>query len=186
MVRKKAVDDLLAFCKRHYGNGIDSACDRFWDGFNPEHFISGVELEVADINFWEWVTYDDRGLILKDLLLGGGYEVKEKSAMPGGDGHILACRILQTDGNFILSGSGYLYPMHEKDRLVRKIKSSFKKYEKEFPQPALRDFLKNEGHLFNGGFCEESTQAATGQYHAMSPQIHFRQLQSGAHAEIRP
>ncbi|MBI5427517.1 MAG: SEC-C domain-containing protein [Nitrospinae bacterium] len=198
LARKKAVNDLLGFCKRHYMAGIDSACARFWEDFNPEHFVSGVELEAADINFWEWLTYDwkpdggkgktlidlywekkrilsqdelsmlkkmkeaalslfevqdvfvDQGLILKDLLLGGEYEVKEKSATHGlRRWDILACRILQTDGNFILSGSGYLYPMHEKDRLVRKIKSSFKKYEKEFPQAALRDFLKNEGHLFN-------------------------------------
>lgn len=92
----------------------------------------------------------DQGFILKDLLLGGKYDVKEKMATHGlRKWDIFAGRILQTDGNLILTGSIYCYFIQEKERIIKKVKSSFRKYKKTFTNATMQEFLKNEGVFFN-------------------------------------
>ncbi len=196
--RKKVIDDLLAFCKRHYKDEIDGAFNQFWGDFDPELSLSDYESGVADINFWEWMVFDwkpdtekdktlidlymekkkllsqddvsmlqkmkqtnltlfevqyiflNQGLIVKDLLVNGEYDVKEKMATRGlRKWDLLAGRILQTDGNFILTGSMYIYFRRDKGQLVKKIRSSFRKYKKDNSNASMQEFLKKEGCLFN-------------------------------------
>ena len=182
--RKKAVDHLLQFCKRHYREELDAARLFFWGDHDPLGSLSHEALDAADINFWEWVIYDwkpvpengkslidlyrekkwmlsqdevamlqkmreaplslfevqdifpDRGLILKDILLEGEHDVREKMATRGlRRWDILACRLLQTDGNWILSGSGYSFPIEEKDGFSARSKTLSKNINRRFSKP---------------------------------------------------
>jgi hypothetical protein len=95
-------------------------------------------------------VFPEKGLLLKDILLGGDYEVKEKRATRGlRRWDILAARLLCLDGDYILSGSVYPYPLRAKEEIVAHIKDCFKDYRKDHPTTTLRDFLKSDGDLFN-------------------------------------
>jgi len=104
-------------------------------------------------------VFPDRGLILKDLLLGGEYEVTEKMATRGlRRWDILACRLLHIDGDWILTGAIYLYLVQQKEQVLHKIKNAFKKYKEAVPHATLHEFLKTEGYLFNHLWMETRSE----------------------------
>ena len=100
-------------------------------------------------------VFPEKGLLLKDLIAGGEYEVREKMATRSlRKWDILAARLLHLDGDYIMSGSVYPYPLRIKEDIIADINGSFKKYRKDHPDDSVRDFLKRNGVLFNQHWCE--------------------------------
>jgi hypothetical protein len=95
-------------------------------------------------------VFPEKGLLLKDLLLGGEYDVKEKAATRSlSKWDIYATRLLYIDGKYIMSGSVYPYPVKQKERILEEIHSEFEGYRQEYPETAMDDFLKRESEIFN-------------------------------------
>ncbi len=95
-------------------------------------------------------VFPEKGLLLKDLLLGGEYDVKEKSATRSlSKWDIYAARLLYIDGKYIMSGSAYPYPVKQKERILEDIHAEFEDYRQEYPEGAMDDFLKRESEIFN-------------------------------------
>lgn len=99
--------------------------------------------EVQDV-------FPEKGLLLKDLLLGGEYDVREKAATRSlRKWDIFAARLLYVDGAYIMSGSVYPYPINQKERMLDDLHEEFADYKKGFPNDALDDFLKKNSDIFN-------------------------------------
>lgn len=100
--------------------------------------------EVIDV-------YPEEGLLLKDLLLDGEYRIKEKMATRYlNKWDILATRVLDVDGVYIMSGAAYVYPMERKSDILIDIKEEYEEsYLAEKPEGTMKDFLKTVGDLFN-------------------------------------
>jgi hypothetical protein len=95
-------------------------------------------------------VFPEKGLLLKDLLLGVEYDVKEKLATRSlSRWDIYATRLLYIDGKYIMSGSVYPYPLNQKQRILDDIHAEFEDYRAEYPDAAMDDFLKREGDIFN-------------------------------------
>ena len=197
-IREKLVNDLLEFFKKSYEDRLDDALFLFWDEFNSEEHLDDATLELADINFWEWLVFDyligedngktiidlymentkklsldehkvltimknsvislyevqevfpDKGLLLKDLVLGGEYDVREKAATRTlRKWDIFAARLLHVDGTYILSGSVYPYHLRQKERILDDIRAEFEDYRLDFPEATLDEFLKKNSEIFN-------------------------------------
>jgi len=104
--------------------------------------------EVQDI-------FPEEGLLLKDLLLGDEYNVSEQLATRSlSKWDIFATRLLRIDGNYIMTGSIYLYPQHCKEAIIKRLKRCFKACRKDYPQDNMRYFLKQNSDLFNHYWCE--------------------------------
>ncbi|MEW6675905.1 MAG: SEC-C metal-binding domain-containing protein [Nitrospirota bacterium] len=99
--------------------------------------------EVQDV-------FPDKGLLLKDLLLNGEYDVREKLAtrtLRRWD--IFATRLLHLDGKYIMSGCVYPYRINQKESIIKNIDECFQDYKRYFPDGTLDIFLKNNSELFN-------------------------------------
>lgn len=92
----------------------------------------------------------EQGLILKDLLLGGEYVVKEKSGTRSlFKWDIIAARLLFIDKKYIICGSIYSYPVKEKQQIIDAVMSEYRNFKKENPAATLRNCLKIVGSIFN-------------------------------------
>ena len=99
--------------------------------------------EVLDV-------FPENGLLLKDLLLGGEYDVREKMATRSlRKWDIFATRLLYLDGKYIMSSCIYFYPIIQKVSIIEHINNCFKDYKNKFPEAFLEDFLKDYSDLFN-------------------------------------
>jgi hypothetical protein len=95
-------------------------------------------------------VFPEKGLLLKDLLMGGEYDVREKSATRNlKRWDIFATRLLMIDGQYIMSGSVYPYHLKQKERILEDIHAEFKDYKEEYPDASMDDFLKNNSENFN-------------------------------------
>lgn len=95
-------------------------------------------------------VFPDKGLLLKDLLMGGEYDVKEKMATRGlKRWDIFATRLLLIDGQYIMSGSVYPYHIGFKQRILADIMQEYHDYLQEFPDGTMDMFLKESGDIFN-------------------------------------
>lgn len=99
--------------------------------------------EVQDVFF-------EKGLLLKDLLMGGEYDVREKMATRSArKWDIFAGRLLHVDGIYILSGAVYPYHVRRKEDIIKTINKWFKEYKRDYPEATMDDFLKSESDMFN-------------------------------------
>lgn len=99
--------------------------------------------EVQDV-------FPGKGLLLKDLLLGGEYDVREKAATKSlSKWDIFATRLLYVDGIYIMSGAVYPYHLKQKERILESIYETFEDYKEDFPDDAMDVFLKTNSDLFN-------------------------------------
>ncbi len=99
--------------------------------------------EVQDV-------FPEKGLLLKDLLLGGEYDVREKAATKSvRKWDIFAARLLYVDGIYILSGAVYPYHLKQKEWILKDIHAAFEDYKNDFPDDAMDVFLKTNSDLFN-------------------------------------
>ncbi len=95
-------------------------------------------------------VFPGKGLLLKDLLLGGEYDVREKlgsRSLQKWD--IFATRLIHVDGKFIMSGSAYPYPLHRKQAILDDIHAEYEDFRQETPDAAMDLFLKENGDIFN-------------------------------------
>jgi hypothetical protein len=51
---------VLNFLREHHGEAIDRAYEYFWEEEYPEDFLGGTALEIAFINFEDWLVCDYR------------------------------------------------------------------------------------------------------------------------------
>jgi hypothetical protein len=95
-------------------------------------------------------VFPEKGLLLKDLLMGEEYDVREKSATRSvRKWDIFASRLLLVDGQYIMSGSVYSYHMKNKKEILDDIQAEFEDYKEEYPDSSMDDFLKYNGENFN-------------------------------------
>jgi hypothetical protein len=95
-------------------------------------------------------VFPEKGLLLKDLLRGGQYDVREKAATRHlAKWDILATRLLDVDGLFIMSGAIYPYPVRFKNDILQNILSEHRRYSKKAKDADMDHFLKANGELFN-------------------------------------
>jgi hypothetical protein len=99
--------------------------------------------EVQDV-------FPEKGLLLKDLLLDGEYDVKEIAATRSlRKWDIFAARLLHVDGMYIMSGSVFPYHLKQKERILEDIHSEYKDYRDDYPEATLDEFLKQNSENFN-------------------------------------
>lgn len=53
-----AYDAVLNFVREHQAEGIDEAYEFFWEEEYPEDFLSGIALDIAFVNFEDWLVCD--------------------------------------------------------------------------------------------------------------------------------
>jgi hypothetical protein len=95
-------------------------------------------------------VFPEKGLLLKDLLMGEEYDVREKSATRSvRKWDIFASRLLLVDGQYIMSGSVYSYHMKNKKEILDDIQAEFEDYKEEYPDASMDDFLKYNSENFN-------------------------------------
>ncbi len=99
--------------------------------------------EVQDV-------FPEKGLLLKDLILGGEFDVREKTATRSlNKWDIFACRLLKLDGKYIMSGAVYPYHLKFKERILDDIHAEYEDYKQEYPGITMNKFLKHNGDIFN-------------------------------------
>jgi len=103
------------------------------------------------ISFFEiQEVFPGKGLLVKDLLIGKEYDVRERSASKHfNKWDIFAGRILNLDNQYLLSGSIYPYHIHRKESILNIINDEFKIYKEEKPFNTIHEFLKENGDIFN-------------------------------------
>jgi hypothetical protein len=95
-------------------------------------------------------VFPEKGLLLKDLLMGGEYDVKEKAATRGlRRWDIFATRLLLIDGQHIMSGAVYPYHLKMKQWILEDIAGEYEDYKQEFPDATMDQFLKENSDIFN-------------------------------------
>lgn len=95
-------------------------------------------------------VFPEKGLLLKDLVLGGEYDVREKAATRSlRKWDIFAARLLYVDGMFIMSGSVYPYHLKLKERMLEDIYAEFEDYRHDYPVATLDEFQKKNSEIFN-------------------------------------
>jgi len=95
-------------------------------------------------------VFPEKKLLLKDLLMGGEYDVKEKAATRGlKRWDIYAARLLMIDGQYIMSGSIYPYHLNFKQKILDDIMEEYREYREDFPDATMDMFLKESGDIFN-------------------------------------
>lgn len=94
-------------------------------------------------------VFPEKGLLVKDLLLGGEYDIREKTATRSlRKWDIFAARLLHLDGQYIMSGAVYPYSVRRKEEIISKIKEDFEGYKGEYPDGTLDDYLKKNSDYF--------------------------------------
>lgn len=95
-------------------------------------------------------VFPEKGMLLKDLLMGGEYDVKEKLGTRGlRKWEIFATRLLMIDGQYIMSGSVFSYSIISKQKILDDIKEEYQDYLDESPGGTMNLFLKESGDIFN-------------------------------------
>ena len=96
--------------------------------------------------------FPDKGLLLGDLILGDEYDVREKAATAAlSKWDILCTRLQHVDGQYIMSGAVYAFPIKLKDAILGDIIFEYERYREYKPDANMQDFLKEHGEHFN--FC---------------------------------
>lgn len=103
------------------------------------------------INLYEvQEVFPEKGLLVKDLLMGGEYDVREKAATRNvRKWDIFAARLLHIDSMYIMSGAVYPYHLKQKQRILEDIHAEFEDYRIDYPEAAMDDFLKKNSEIFN-------------------------------------
>lgn len=100
-------------------------------------------------------VFPDKGFMLKDLLMGGEYDVSEKLATQAlRKWDIFATRLMILDSKFVMSGCLYPYPLIEKESIINYIKEEFKYFREDYKDAGMDDFLKSDSDIFNFLWCD--------------------------------
>jgi hypothetical protein len=189
---------VMRYVRENYPESIDKAYEYYWDGSQPDEFMGGVALELAFINFEDWLVCDykvnednetfidiyirnngglkkgelamlkklrdsvlslfevasvskDKGLRLKDLLLGKEVSLKDRILTKGlKKGDIFAARLLDLDGAHTMNVCVYPYASGQKKKVLDRVKTEFGRFVRNVdPKGTMTDYLKNYGDIFN-------------------------------------
>jgi hypothetical protein len=115
-----------------------------------EEVISKMKGSVLSLYEVESVSKDKRVLI-KDILLGGEFALREKTLTRGlTKGDLFAARILELDGKHVMSGAVYPFPKSQKKKVLGYVEKQFARYRRQInPDGGMREYLKLYGDIFN-------------------------------------
>lgn len=93
----------------------------------------------------------DKRVLIKDLLLEGEFSLRNKNLTRGlKKGDIFATRLLNLDGNAVMSGCVYPYTPDKKEDALTSVNKQFKRYVKNVDASGkMRDYLRDYGDVFN-------------------------------------
>jgi hypothetical protein len=93
----------------------------------------------------------DKRIVLKDLLLGEEYSVRDKILTRGlNKGDVFATRLLNLDGKYVMSVCVYPFTAGQKKDVLTKVDKQFARYKKNVRKDGtMRDYLKDYGDVFN-------------------------------------
>ncbi len=93
----------------------------------------------------------DKRIRLKDLLMGGEHELRDKALTRGlNKGDIFATRLLTLDGKLCMSGCVYPYSAAQRETVLAFVDQQFRRYTKNVnPGGTMRAFLKDYGDVLN-------------------------------------
>lgn len=93
----------------------------------------------------------DKRIMIKDLLLGGEFSLKDKKLTRGlKKGDIFGARLLNIDKHVVMSGCVYPFRADDKKKILAYIEKMFSRYKRnEKPDGTMRDFLKDYGDIIN-------------------------------------
>ncbi|MDA8083336.1 MAG: hypothetical protein M0024_06735 [Nitrospiraceae bacterium] len=93
----------------------------------------------------------DKRVLLKDLLLGEEISLRDKSLTKGlKKGDIFATRLLELDGNPVMSGCVYPFSAEQKKSVLAKIDKQFSRYARNVKKDGtMKEYLKDYGDVFN-------------------------------------
>jgi hypothetical protein len=189
---------VIRYVRENHAKAIDNAYEYYWDGHQPAEFMGGVALELAFINFEDWLVCDykvnkdnetfidiyiknsgglkkeelailkklrdsvlslyevvsvskDKGLRLKDLLLGNEVSLRDRILTKGlKKGDIFAARLLDLGRSHIMNVCVYPYAAEQKKKVLDRVKTEFGRFLKNVnPKGTMADYLKHYGDIFN-------------------------------------
>lgn len=93
----------------------------------------------------------DKRIILKDLLLGDEYTVRDKILTRGlNKGDLFATRLLDLDGKTVMSVCVYPFTQAQKKDVITSVNKQYARYRKTVRQDGtMREYLKDYGDIFN-------------------------------------
>ncbi|MBI5639341.1 MAG: hypothetical protein HZA17_02845 [Nitrospirae bacterium] len=93
----------------------------------------------------------DKRVLLKDLLLGGEFSLRNKALTRGlGKGDLFATRLLPLDKGYVMSGCVYPYTSAQKKQVLNYIDKQFSRFKRNVnPAGTMRDYLGDYGDVFN-------------------------------------
>lgn len=110
------------------------------------------KMKSALLSLYEVVSVSkDKRILIKDLLMGGEFSLRDKNLTRGlKKGDIFATRLLNLDGNTVMSGCVYPYSTDRKKSVLNNIDKQFKRYVKNVnPEGTMKDYLRDYGDIFN-------------------------------------
>ena len=57
-IKADLVNSIIRFVREKHAETIDRAYSYFWDGNNPDEFMSGTALSLGFLNFEDWLIFD--------------------------------------------------------------------------------------------------------------------------------
>ena len=120
-------------------------------GLRPEQRDVLGRMRESIVSFYEVVdVVPEESMKLRDLLLRGTVEVREKNAtriLVKGD--LLALRLLPLDDGHIMCGSAYGFKRKHRSRVLDSVNERYKAHKGHVPHVQKRDFLKRSSPIFN-------------------------------------
>jgi hypothetical protein len=110
------------------------------------------KIKGSVLSLYEVVSVSkDKRVLIKDLLMGGEFSLRDKNLTRGlKKGDLFATRLLTLDGNVVMSGSVYPYSADRKKSVLASVDKQFKRYVRNVnPEGDMRDYLKSYGDVFN-------------------------------------
>ncbi len=110
------------------------------------------KIKGSAISLYEVLSVSkDKRVLIKDLLLEEEFSLRNKNLTRGlKKGDVFAARLLQLDGNTVMSGCVYPYTEDRKKEVLDSVGKQFKRYLKNVNASGkMRDYLKDYGDVFN-------------------------------------
>jgi hypothetical protein len=105
-------------------------------------------------------VFPGRGFILKDLLLGGLYEIGDvEMSNYMHKGNVLAARVIHLDEKYVIVGAGHPFQQEMKTELIEYVRDQYKDYCQEYPGSRMADFLKKAASVFNDFWCTQCVES---------------------------
>lgn len=114
----------------------------------------GVLRKISDsvLSLYEVISVSkDKSIVLKDLLLGDEYSVRDKVLTRGlNKGDVFATRLLNLDGKHVMSVCVYPFTASQKKDVLNTVQKQFARYRKNVKEDGtMREYLKDYGDVFN-------------------------------------